>query len=173
MSKYRVVGYEEAVALGISSDILSSDYCWAIVDDQNQLIGCDGGQPEDQCLVRDWKWVCEALNNEHASQSARIAELEAELAAESIAKVEAENGESFYRDSLNACEKNALLFMNQRDDLRAERDAVRTALIAATVAASVPDQSGQGNHLAPPDPARQPTLCHASQTAMMSAEKAK
>ncbi|HYD53025.1 MAG TPA: hypothetical protein VEA99_10370 [Gemmatimonadaceae bacterium] len=29
-----------------------------------ELIGTDGGEPEDQVLTRDWAWVAEALNRE-------------------------------------------------------------------------------------------------------------
>ena len=28
----------------------------------NEVVGCDGGEPEDQTLVRDWQWVRTLLN---------------------------------------------------------------------------------------------------------------
>lgn len=28
----------------------------------NRLLGADGGEPEDQSLDRDWRWVVDALN---------------------------------------------------------------------------------------------------------------
>jgi hypothetical protein len=31
-----------------------------------QLIGSDGGEPEDQTLTRDWSWVVGALNEAYA-----------------------------------------------------------------------------------------------------------
>lgn len=36
---------------------------WAIVDTEDgRVLGCDGGEPEDQMLLRDWSWVVEELN---------------------------------------------------------------------------------------------------------------
>lgn len=36
---------------------------WAVIDrSTGEVIGCDGGEPEDQVLVRDWRWVVDALN---------------------------------------------------------------------------------------------------------------
>lgn len=35
------------------------------VDDRGyvlRILGCDGGEPEDQTLLRDWKWVVVELN---------------------------------------------------------------------------------------------------------------
>lgn len=29
-----------------------------------EYVGCDGGEPEDQTLGRDWAWVVGALNKE-------------------------------------------------------------------------------------------------------------
>ncbi len=29
-----------------------------------EYVGCDGGEPEDQTLSRDWAWVVGALNKE-------------------------------------------------------------------------------------------------------------
>lgn len=40
-----------------------SDFGWAVYDTKrNEVVGCDGGEPEDQLLVRDWGWVAVALN---------------------------------------------------------------------------------------------------------------
>jgi len=42
------------------------DLFWALVEYHDGspvfAIGCDGGEPEDQILVRDWKWVGIAMN---------------------------------------------------------------------------------------------------------------
>lgn len=41
-----------------------ADFGWAVYDTKlNEVIGCDGGEPEDQLLVRDWAWVVDALNS--------------------------------------------------------------------------------------------------------------
>lgn len=39
-------------------------YNWALIDtkDNNRKLGTDGGEPEDQTLVRDWSWVANELN---------------------------------------------------------------------------------------------------------------
>ena len=37
-------------------------YC--LVDTKtNTIVGCDGGEPEDQLLIRDLRWGVDALNN--------------------------------------------------------------------------------------------------------------
>ena len=37
--------------------------CWVLIDTKtNTTVGWDGGEPEDQLLVRDWGWVVAALN---------------------------------------------------------------------------------------------------------------
>lgn len=39
------------------------DFGWVVVDTEvNRVVGCDGGEPEDQLLVRDWEWVTILLN---------------------------------------------------------------------------------------------------------------
>lgn len=36
---------------------------WTVIDrSTGKVIGSDGGQPEDQLLVRNWSWVVDALN---------------------------------------------------------------------------------------------------------------
>ena len=43
--------------------IVDDDEGWSVFDSlTNRVIGSDGGEPEDQLLIRDWKWVIEALN---------------------------------------------------------------------------------------------------------------
>lgn len=43
-----------------------ADGCWSVVrtnpDGGEDEIGHDGGEPEDQLLVRDWDWVVPELN---------------------------------------------------------------------------------------------------------------
>lgn len=43
------------------------DDSWLLIDRHRRcVVGADGGEPEDQLLVRDWSWVEEALNAVHA-----------------------------------------------------------------------------------------------------------
>jgi hypothetical protein len=47
---------------------------WALVDTVNgRELGADGGEPEDQLLVRDWEWVPKELNALQA-ENARLRE---------------------------------------------------------------------------------------------------
>ncbi|MHA1169375.1 MAG: hypothetical protein ACTSRU_16230 [Candidatus Hodarchaeales archaeon] len=74
MVKFKVMSSDEIIEQKIPNYTLYQDardsfgsFCWAIVefdDDDNPLriVGEDGGEPEDQKLVRDWKWVEEELN---------------------------------------------------------------------------------------------------------------
>lgn len=59
---------------------------WVVVDmATGNLIGGDGGSPEDQILPRDWRWVPEALNRvaeESAEARARAESAEARARAE-------------------------------------------------------------------------------------------
>ncbi|GAF86353.1 unnamed protein product [marine sediment metagenome] len=49
--------------------------CWVIVDTETgDSVGEDGGEPEDQLLVRDWSWVAPALNA--ASERGRLRGIE-------------------------------------------------------------------------------------------------
>lgn len=37
--------------------------CYFLIDTQtNTIVGNDGGEPEDQLLLRDWRWVVVLLN---------------------------------------------------------------------------------------------------------------
>lgn len=49
-------------------DISNKDHCWVLCKiDENgnpiDTIGWDGGEPEDQCLVRDWQWIQTVVEN--------------------------------------------------------------------------------------------------------------
>ena len=40
-----------------------NDFGSAIIDTMtNEFVACDGGEPEDQLLTRDWSWVVPLLN---------------------------------------------------------------------------------------------------------------
>lgn len=58
------------------------DMRWGVIDTADgRLVGIDGGEPEDQLLCRDWKWVVVELNLLAATLAARderVRELEAE-----------------------------------------------------------------------------------------------
>lgn len=67
MSRYIVLDDDEAILAGGPAAPTYSDWGWTIYrqDDTGKLleaIGSDGGEPEDQLLVRDWKWVAPALD---------------------------------------------------------------------------------------------------------------
>ena len=61
------------------------DMRWGVIDTADgRLVGIDGGEPEDQLLCRDWKWVVVELNLLAATLAARderVRELEAEVSA--------------------------------------------------------------------------------------------
>lgn len=57
---------------------------WGLFDTlENRVVGADGGEPEDQLLLRDWKWVPEEMNKlaaQLAAANERIAKREQEIA---------------------------------------------------------------------------------------------
>lgn len=66
-ARFRIFSMREAMDAGyISAD--SDDDGWAVFefahqdDEHPRIVGGDGGEPEDQLLVRDWEWVVHALN---------------------------------------------------------------------------------------------------------------
>ena len=68
---YRVADGDELVAAGIKDAAeLKSERFWGRYSsyvvyegaDGLEVIGEDGGEPEDQTLGRDWSWVAPALN---------------------------------------------------------------------------------------------------------------
>lgn len=45
------------------ADDAEEELFWCIIDNQKKtIVGWDGGEPEDQILVRDFDWVVHALN---------------------------------------------------------------------------------------------------------------
>ena len=63
MVEYKNVWHED-----VDEDLrvaLAGEECWCVVlfedGKQKEIIGWDGGEPEDQVLVRDWDWVADAL----------------------------------------------------------------------------------------------------------------
>jgi hypothetical protein len=68
MDRFEVIDNEKAVALGLAEvDKYDKYHFWWLVvenlpDGTKRIVGEDGGEPEDQLLVRDWKWVAPELN---------------------------------------------------------------------------------------------------------------
>ena len=66
-ARFRIFSMHEAAVAGYISDG-GDDGGWAVFefehpDDKHpRIVGGDGGEPEDQLLVRDWEWVVHALN---------------------------------------------------------------------------------------------------------------
>lgn len=65
--RFEVIDSEKAAELKIPSFCgRPEEHFWLVIenlpDGSKRIIGEDGGEPEDQLLVRDWKWVAEALN---------------------------------------------------------------------------------------------------------------
>lgn len=70
---YRPLLPDEAVEAGASEDIVIDLRAWSDWDSDAtgvfrcvdgvpvELLGSDGGEPEDQTIRRDWKWVAPAL----------------------------------------------------------------------------------------------------------------
>lgn len=56
---------------------------WSLVETDGEkpirFIGADGGEPEDQTLVRDWNWVATEMNAVDAEAHERISALESAL----------------------------------------------------------------------------------------------
>jgi hypothetical protein len=99
MSRYRIIssdaarerGYPDAPEEGWRGE------CWCLyrfdaTGNAVELIGTDGGEPEDQVLVRDWAWVAEALNREaeRVHAAARDAREAALREAEAVCRERAE-----------------------------------------------------------------------------------
>lgn len=74
--RFRVLNDEEAQALGlVEKDLYGWFYC--LVDfggPSPRLVGRDGGEPEDQTLVRNWSWVADEMNK--LDRAARASERE-------------------------------------------------------------------------------------------------
>ena len=66
--KYKVLSFEEAMRLGFDGEFVgyyNYEYrsgVFRMEDDKPvEMLGHDGGEPEDQTLWRDWSWVATAL----------------------------------------------------------------------------------------------------------------
>lgn len=87
--RFQVVSHRDAVKRGFPDaepDTFDNLY-WDLYEFNEQgqpirWVGSDGGEPEDQLLVRDWKWVVEELNRERCAREqaeARVQALQARL----------------------------------------------------------------------------------------------
>ena len=55
------------------------EYGWHLIDTvTGEWVGSDGGEPEDQSLVRDWDWVATKLNQYNKEYHAVLSEVMAE-----------------------------------------------------------------------------------------------
>jgi hypothetical protein len=67
--RFEVINAETAKKIGIETyyGYKGEKFFWLLIenlpDGTKRLVGEDGGEPEDQLLVRDWKWVAPALND--------------------------------------------------------------------------------------------------------------
>ena len=83
MGRFRVVSADEAYSRGWIEDEGRFNSGWALLefDDAGKflrVVGQDGGEPEDQLLIRHWSWVVDELNE----LDRRPAKLERYLEAE-------------------------------------------------------------------------------------------
>ncbi len=65
MNRFELMDVDEAIKLGIIEQPYNNGIQVVIEnlpDGTKMFIGDDGGEPEDQLLCRDWKWVVPALN---------------------------------------------------------------------------------------------------------------
>lgn len=65
MKRYEIMSKEDAKAAGLWDGYIG-DYGEVVIenlpDGTKRVIGEDGGEPEDQRLSRDWRWVVPSLN---------------------------------------------------------------------------------------------------------------
>lgn len=82
MDRFIVVGADQALKEGYpdvwwSKEDLHWKHFWCLYETDGErpirLVGTDNGEPEDNLLVRDWKWVPVELNR----LAGRVKELEA------------------------------------------------------------------------------------------------
>lgn len=70
MSRFVIEGAEDAAgSYNVIRDTASGE-----------IVGEDGGQPEDQTLTRDWRWVVDALNETNDDWHAVVAVRDATIA---------------------------------------------------------------------------------------------
>lgn len=87
----------------LSNKIEQTD-CWVLVetdpnDNVARIIACDGGEPEDQSLVRDYSWVPDMLNEYHTNYQIETESLQKDLQKAVIAaKKTASNMEKMERE---------------------------------------------------------------------------
>lgn len=93
--RYFCLFNDDAVSQGYLNAEDSREYGSSIFrrndDGTVTLVGEDGGEPEDQTLNRDWKWVIEALNAEAAPECPHCANaiISRQLAERTLLETEA------------------------------------------------------------------------------------
>jgi hypothetical protein len=63
------------------------DYCTHLIDTKHGWVACDGGEPEDQLLCRDWSWVPDYLNKLDREHEASVVAIRREARAEAFREV--------------------------------------------------------------------------------------
>jgi hypothetical protein len=105
-------------------DVDISDTQWALVeydgDQMVRIVGVDGGEPEDQTLVRDWNWVAVEMNA-----------LARQLRASEDARRKAEELKDSYKAERDEYAKSATALRAQLATVTAERDALHGKLLVA------------------------------------------
>lgn len=69
MERFKLCDFDEVVKLGLEDvndyhrdEVLYRNFVVEFRFDGPKIVGSDGGEPEDQLLYRDWRWVVPALN---------------------------------------------------------------------------------------------------------------
>lgn len=79
-ARFQVVSTKEAIALGAldpeeyDENDYYRQYLVDTLNDPARLVGHDGGEPEDQILCRDWRWVVKELNRLNEEHEAKARE---------------------------------------------------------------------------------------------------
>ena len=96
VERFEAVSPKEAEARGAIIDAESTvnwNTCECVVENTPSgavLVGHDGGEPEDQLLCRDWRWVVPALNEAYErGRAAILSELKAVIDEAGLRELEA------------------------------------------------------------------------------------
>lgn len=103
---------------------------WRIVDRATGAdVGYDGGEPEDQILVRDWAWVADALNQVEAERRASVERLTRERdAAVERATLVAKHSEEEIKQLVD----HAKVIVELRDDWKRRAEVAESQVDEST-----------------------------------------
>lgn len=79
---FQVLASNDLRLAGMGYD--NNDFCWVLVETHPdgkvaRVIAHDGGEPEDQTLVRDFSWAPDILNEYYANHKIELEALNKEL----------------------------------------------------------------------------------------------